>query len=1711
MSLTVSSNGRSGLCICLPHVHGPFCRDHVRGCCNFRCSNFPLKKVLWMTNRRTWKTKLLPTWIPSFKHKRRTLPPIRASSTFESNVQVLSQFMQHLASFFRSEDGPSDELNRQSGSGYLYLQNALEGFLNHVPFDLFIASVALVVGSMSGYIVAGKLHEEVSDLTELATEWLLIMNATAFNRFVLMRCPSIKFKYVDVYEGLSKRLTAEEHHVVTLNISYGELNYGNATNDSDFYSLKEDGGRIGHGASEGKALRESAIKQYMPSYQRIFLHADDGGILAIDWPSHLELSGEHGLDTIILLIPGSFEGSRGKIIRDFVRRCIQSGYFPIVLNPRGCGGSQLTTPRLFTAGDSDDVRMTVDYILRSRPWSSVMAVGWGYGADMLVKYLGEEASSAPITAAVCIDNTFDLEEINKFSFDQHTDLFNQNMRNSYVEILKANQMIFEGRGKDFDLQKGLSAKTIRDFDEAISSVSKGYSNVTDMYKECSSKSWIDNVKIPILCLQDSGSVGRTFTIPRHIFQENPFTTLLLMLTQREEPFSQMSATKYYDSLVLEWLSAVELAFLRGRHPLLKGIDAFKFPLKERPLSQQTQIYHDVGNSLARTKNNPTVINGREDNYMNYLATAYQRFEGSTMGYNDNTRQDLSQNVGGKLLANSKICINSDSQDAHNVDLANEKEYQDCNDEDASNSDDSELEQGQVRQAAESVLKVLDVTMPGTLSEKKKEEVLEAVGRGASIVSALQEACPEDVREKMITAVSAAVQARGISLKLAGFGKNMPAPKIPAGMVENIQKKLSSLVHNKPSNTSMEETSRVMRSNPVAATGNGDPGTVPNPNEGPEKAAQEPYANKEPERSASVASSSQTDNGATNELTGKADMNMDQIQTSEKVRQDNAITGREKVHDDTGPVSDDDKINEVGTNQTEKLGDSTSQEQQKPNGQEQKQENEGVTSQRNEPQTEKRNGTSADSGGGDQAKRIPEQNLDIPSSMTAPLPSIDISRAFDAFTGVDDSTQMAVTNVFGVIENVLEQLEKEQNQKDEQVECELSNEQLEQGKDDQLQHSSVSNQNSTNENDTGTDIQSIVGDKVNEGSLCQDGGLFEVNCVEHSSEKDTDELNVELDESEETETGKRNNENSTVYIPDLSIHSPRSDRDSSSDQDEDFDDGNLALEYFEDENIWKLTDDDSGTNRASQIQRNADFQSPNLDKLTDLEKNRVTSQLCIAVDEEVKPLKVNGLFFNEAVDHGDSNLSEFLSENFNPQLSPHRHTDIVYYLKNEISGLIIDALELELLRKLGKSNVQLLGSALKCDIEAIGLTVAETIGKHLSACMEEGVDVEMPKSLREVAGKGYKLHVDTIVSSVNKEYGNLSILSSVMPAGMLFGIVLAALNPLGIMSTYDVEGGEKSAQIKRERTSSQIGLPVSQRNSDPKLFDKIHKRSVDSSSSQSVATSHERSGEGINSSNGNISSDIYNENNNVLSGVDREPASAGETTPVNAVMGAMTVALGATAALAGHESVKSMEQIHEGECSEAISDGAIRNIEAGADAQLDKVEGKGSIVSTLAERAMSVAAPVVPMKQDGGVDHERLVEILANLSQRGGILRLIGKAALLWGGLRGAMSLTDRLLVFLHIMDRPLYQRIAGFLVMVLLIWSPVLVPLLPSLLQQWASQSHNTFATTAAIIGLYCAVVILINIWGKKIRGYEDALYQYGVTLHPGVNTVQLHRSFKYL
>lgn len=67
-----------------------------------------------------------------------------------------------------------------------------------------------------------------------------------------------------------------------------------------------------------------------------------------------------------------------------------------------------------------------------------MSVGWGYGANMLTKYLAEVGEKTPLTAATCINNPFDLEEATRGT-PYHIAL-DQKLTQGLVDILRSNKV-----------------------------------------------------------------------------------------------------------------------------------------------------------------------------------------------------------------------------------------------------------------------------------------------------------------------------------------------------------------------------------------------------------------------------------------------------------------------------------------------------------------------------------------------------------------------------------------------------------------------------------------------------------------------------------------------------------------------------------------------------------------------------------------------------------------------------------------------------------------------------------------------------------------------------------------------------------------------------------------------------------------------------------------------------------------------------------------------------------------------------------------------------------------------------------------------------------------------------------------------------------------------------------------------------------------------
>ncbi|GAB4838076.1 hypothetical protein Ancab_027607 [Ancistrocladus abbreviatus] len=1505
--------------------------------------------------------------------------------------------------------------------------NVFQNFLSHLPHPLnslnFLPATALGFASGLALSLSSRWKKDSKLRVSDVGEWILFTSPTPFNRFVVLRCPSISFDGSEFLEDVNEKLIKEDRHYVRI-----------------------DSGRI-QVRDSGEDSQERKLE-----YQRVCVGTDDGGVITLDWPADLELSEEHGLDTTVLVVPGTPEGSMDETVRGFVNECLKRGFFPVVMNPRGCAGSPLTTARLFTAADSDDISSAIQFISRARPWCALMAVGRGYGANMLTKYLAEVGEKTPLTAAICINNPFDLEEAT--GIHPYQNAVNQKLTGGLIDILKSNKGLFQGRRKGFDVEKAISAESLRDFEKAISMVSYGFSTIEEFYSKSSTRSVVGNVKIPVLFVQNDDGTVPLFSIPRGLIAENPFTSLLLCTSLPSNiTVCSRSVISWCQQLTIEWLSAVELGLLKGRHPLLKDVDVTIKPSKGLALMEgrtsDASDRSDSALSFTQLDSSSGYFSDpmKEKQVKNDTAAAIHI--GSGHGWYKNRELD-DNGLGGH---------NGSRQRTSSIDALSAK---------ADDGNPVESSSSQVLQSAQVVVNMLDVTMPGALTEEEKKKVLSAVEQGETLIKALQDAMPEDVRGKLTNSVTEIIEAQGKNLNFNGLLGIPQRANVSSGLKLEIDEKVGKKI--------------------VTPTGSGgkdhhysdqkmDSGEGPGDNEahagGADVESDGAVSQENPLKSSDVGESEPLNsNGEVVSAAGKgfteSQNNQDSLEpTKKKAAKVSEFDGNNL---ETGAMtSTSDQCDKPFVSEEVSIKPETSYQYGKTDQHATEGENNVSEKDRNYPDSSKDpNKTTSSPAGMDEAlsqlgssdvqllakedehttnkhKKImqPILNQSKPSS-DSDASTFSVSEALDALTGLDNSTQAAVNSVFGVIEEMISQLEEGQEDK-----------------------SKAKHGNGTMDDNNGSDLERMPISDEHQSEMPVDGKDLEevspsVNIV--SSIRNQNEDPLGLDRNRVAGVGNKLvgtnavqnadfknfpsyittnaygeffcNEYLRKYILSMMQKAKPLDLDTTT---------ALFLDYIPEEGQWKMleqpgtiTDSDDGAVAYGGLYRKG--QATSHAKSKDADNIIEPSYVILDSDRQQEPLKEF---------EGREKLDEKVMG----------HGDGLEELTRLVKNIVLDSLEVEVCRRLSAADMKEMEPILMGEIEEVANTMSLAVRSYKESTgyfIDSGIDPNINQPGR--------FFVESCTKAIFSAVKNTSYLRRVLPVGVIVGSCLASLRKHFNVALLDENHHTEILDLNQDYISS------------VKLKDEAAEVPADRSDPSSIP------GKQSNKNSGSTE----------LKTVSGKGAGSRILNRDTVMVGAVTAALGASALLAHQQDACNGNDINETSCESSEKKGFLKDSAKLEETMADKHQ---NIVTSLAEKAMTVAAPVVPTKEDGEVDQERLVAMLAELGQRIGMLKLVGKIALLWGGMRGAMSLTDRLISFLRIAERPLFQRILGFVCMVLVLWSPVVVPLLPKIVQNWATQNSSRTAELACIVGLYTAVTILIMLWGKRIRGYENPLKQYGLDL----------------
>ncbi|KAL4352574.1 hypothetical protein GQ457_06G038230 [Hibiscus cannabinus] len=295
--------------------------------------------------------------------------------------------------------------------------------------------------------------------------------------------------------------------------------------------------------------------------RRECLRVEDGGTVALDWVS----GDQYRLPPdapIVILLPGLTGGSQDSYPRYMITKARSKGWRAVVFNSRGCGESPVTTPQFYSASFVGDMREVVAHVSSIYPEANLYAVSWSLGANILVRYLGDESHACPLSGAVSLCNPFNLVD----AFEEFTKGFNRvydrALARSIREIFKKHILLFEDIGGEFNVPLALNAKRVRDFDEGLTRVSFGFKSLDEYYYKASSFHSIKHVQIPLLCIQAANDpISPARAIPREEIEAN--RNCLLIVTPKGGHLGWVAGAEaplggpWTDPVVMDFLEQLE--------------------------------------------------------------------------------------------------------------------------------------------------------------------------------------------------------------------------------------------------------------------------------------------------------------------------------------------------------------------------------------------------------------------------------------------------------------------------------------------------------------------------------------------------------------------------------------------------------------------------------------------------------------------------------------------------------------------------------------------------------------------------------------------------------------------------------------------------------------------------------------------------------------------------------------------------------------------------------------------------------------------------------------------------------------------------------------------------------------------------------------------------------------------------------------------------
>ena len=203
---------------------------------------------------------------------------------------------------------------------------------------------------------------------------------------------------------------------------------------------------------------------------------------------------------LVVLFHGLEGGSTSHYARALLALLRKRRYRGVVPHFRGCGGTPNRLPRAYHSGDFEEVGAMLAAIrARVDPAVPVYAVGVSLGGSALLNWLGREGAGASrcVSAAAAVSAPLDLMAAG-CSIDRGV---NRIYAKHFLSTLKPKSLAIAARFPGLlDTKRIRRARTLFEFDDAVTAPLHGFAGTRDYWTRASAKPWLASIRVPTLVL-----------------------------------------------------------------------------------------------------------------------------------------------------------------------------------------------------------------------------------------------------------------------------------------------------------------------------------------------------------------------------------------------------------------------------------------------------------------------------------------------------------------------------------------------------------------------------------------------------------------------------------------------------------------------------------------------------------------------------------------------------------------------------------------------------------------------------------------------------------------------------------------------------------------------------------------------------------------------------------------------------------------------------------------------------------------------------------------------------------------------------------------------------------------------------------------------------------------------------------------------------------